>query len=453
MPIHWSKLSFISLFLLSTIVLFGQNVPKENSPYSRYGLGNINPTEFAPLQSMGGIAAGYNNPYQLNLTNPASTAFLSYTSFETGGFAKYSVLSANDESASNWSGNISHFALGFPLRNSLNKAFSREKSPLDYGMALGLMPYSLTGYDVESTSTLPNIGEVTYKYLGSGATYQAFLNSSIKYNNLAVGGHVGYLFGSGIDETATLFRDVENAFTNVLRDEYSLNGFIWRLGVQYEFIIGKTPEDDAKTLIERPRLVIGAYGNSGSNIDITGSSIAARTNSLYTGSNLDTITSSVEIEDIMNLPSEFGIGFTYSLLTDKKRRIKFGSDFKIGQWSQYNNPLKNETLANSWRVAVGGEMVPNTNSYNRYTDLMRYRVGFHYGADPRVVNGEQLTNYGLTLGLGFPLKLPRGMPSFMNIGLEAGQLTAPTSLSENYYKINVGFTLNDNTWFYKQKFN
>lgn len=453
MPIYWSKLSFISLFILSTVVLFGQNVPKENSPYSRYGLGNINPTEFAPLQSMGGIAAGYNNPYELNLTNPASTAFLRYTSFETGGFARYSVLSANDESASNWSGNISHFALGFPLKNPVNKALEREKSPFDYGMALGLMPYSSIGYDVESTSSLPNIGDVTYKYLGSGATYQAFLNSSVKYNNIALGGHVGYLFGSGRNETATLFNDVENAFSNVLRDEYNLSGFIWRLGIQYELIIGETPEDDAKTRSERSRLILGAYGNSASNIDITGSSIAARTNSFYTGSNLDTIISSVEIDDIMKLPSEFGIGFTYTLLTKNKRRIKLGSDLKIGQWRQYNNPLREETLENSWRVAVGGEMIPNINSYNRYTDIMRYRLGFHYGADPRVVDGEQLTNYGVTLGLGFKLKLPRGMPSFMNLGLEAGQLTAPNSLSENYYRINLGFTLNDNSWFYKQKFN
>lgn len=453
MPIYRSKLFFSIIFLTSTVLLFGQNVPKENSPYSRYGLGNINSTEFAPLQSMGGIAAGYNNPYQLNLTNPASTAFLGYTSFETGGMAKLSVLSANNESTSNWSGNISHFALGFPLRNSLNKAFSREKSPVDYGMALGLMPYSLTGYDVESTSTLPNVGEVRYKYLGIGATYQAFLNASIKYKGFALGGHAGYLFGSGTNETAAYFNDLEYAFSNILRDEYNLNGFIWRLGIQHEFIIGKTPEDDAKTLLERPRLVLGVYGNSGSSIDIFGTSIAARANSYYTGSQLDTIIASSSIEEVINLPSEFGVGFTYSLLTDSDRRIKFGADFKAGQWSQYNNPLKEETFADSWRAAIGGEIVPNTNSYNRYTDLMRYRIGFYYGADPRVVNGEQLTNYGLTLGFGFPLKLPRGMPSFMNLGLEAGQLSAPNLLNETYYKLNIGFTLNDNTWFYKQKFN
>jgi hypothetical protein len=59
----------------------------------------------------------------------------------------------------------------------------------------------------------------------------------------------------------------------------------------------------------------------------------------------------------------------------------------------------------------------------------------------------------LTLGLGLPLKLPRGMPSFMNLGFEAGQLSSSNSLNETYYKLNIGFTLNDNTWFYKQKFN
>jgi hypothetical protein len=84
---------------------------------------------------------------------------------------------------------------------------------------------------------------------------------------------------------------------------------------------------------------------------------------------------------------------------------------------------------------------------------MRYRAGLYYGMDPRVVDSQQLSTMGVTLGLGLPLKLPRGLPSFINLGLEAGQLAAPNLLKENYFKINVGFTLNDNMWFYKQKFN
>lgn len=453
MPYYWSKLSLIGLLLLSTVVSFGQIDPKENSPYSRYGLGNLISTDFAAVQSMGGISAGYSNPFHLNTTNPASTTSLKYTAFETGAFAEYSVLSAGNESASSWNGNISHFALGFPLKNPINKASERQRSPYDFGMALGLQPYSIVGYDVESTSVLPNIGQVTYKYLGSGGTYQAFVSSSAKYKGFSGGVQLGYLFGNMNNEKSVYFNDLEFAFSNVFREQYSLNGVTWRLGAQYEWIIGKTEEDDFKSLRRLPRLTIGAYGNSKNSINISGNSIAARTNSFYTGSNLDTILASVDIEDKMTLPGELGVGFTYSKLL----HWKIGADFKMSKWSNYNNPLKQESLADSWTVAVGGEYIPNIRSYNRYSEQIRYRAGFHYGTDPRVVTvnsvESQLTNYGLTLGVGFPLRLPRGLPSFVNLGFEAGQLAAPDLLKENYFKLNVGFTLNDNTWFYKQKYN
>jgi hypothetical protein len=123
------------------------------------------------------------------------------------------------------------------------------------------------------------------------------------------------------------------------------------------------------------------------------------------------------------------------------------------RWSQYDNPLKQDILADSWRLSVGGEYIPNARSYNSYLKQVRYRAGLYYGADPRIVDNQQLSTMGATVGIGLPLKLPRGLPSFINLGFEVGQLSAPDLLEENYFKINVGFTLNDNMWFYKQKFN
>ncbi|NJN78216.1 MAG: hypothetical protein HC803_07700 [Saprospiraceae bacterium] len=449
MPNYWTKVLLLGLFLSFTAISFAQNAPKENSPYSRYGLGTILPTDFAASQSMGGLSAAYTNPFQLNITNPASLASLRYTSFETGAFAQYSVLAKDADRTTNWSGNLSHFALGFPLKNPINQQTELKRSPYDIGMALGLVPYSLVGYDMQSTSNVSGLGDVTYKYLGSGGTYQAFVSSGIKYKGFSVGGHLGYLFGNTTNEKSVYFNDIDYAFSDVFRDEYNINGLTWRLGVQYELIIGKTPEDDIKTLAERPRLVIGAYGNTANNVDITSRSIAARTNSFYTGSNLDTILSSVQLEDRMTLPTELGIGLTYYKLLN----YKFGVDLKIAQWSQYDNPLKEETLGNSWRLGFGGEYIPDVRSYNSFAKQVRYRGGFYLGKDPRIIDGKQLSTMGLTLGVGLPLRLPRGMPSFVNLGLEAGQLSAPDLLKENYFKINVGFTLNDNTWFYKQKFN
>ncbi len=452
MPNFWSKLSL--LFLLTLIVsisAFGQSAPTINSPYSRYGIGNINSTDFAPLQSMGGISSAYNNPYQLNITNPASLSYLNYAVFETGGYAEYKRISSQNvtDPVGNWSGNISHFALGFPLKNQLNKVSERKKSPFANAMALGLMPYSTIGYDIESSSVLSNIGQVTYQYVGEGGSYQAFLAGSTKYKGISVGGHLGYIFGNSRNERAVYFNDLEYAFADVLRDEYSMSGFTFRLGAQYEYIIGKVEGEDKKETAERPRLTFGIHGNTVNSIDISSNSISARTNSFYTGDNLDTILSSVERTGRLSLPSELGVGIMYAKLL----HWKIGVDFKMTNWSTYENPLNSENLADSWRFAIGGEYIPNVRSYNKYGEQLRYRAGIHYGTDPRVVANEQLSNMGLTLGVGFPLRLPRGVPSFVNLGLEVGQLSAPDLISENYFKVNVGFTLNDNTWFYKQKFN
>ena len=449
MPNYWIKLPLLGLFLSLTLMSFAQNSPKENSPYSRYGIGNILSTDFAASQSMGSLSAAYANPFQLNITNPASLSSLNMTSFETGAFAKYSMLSQNGESASNWSGNISHYAIGFPMKNPLNKRAELKSSPYDIGMAFGLVPYSLVGYDMESTGTLPDLGEVTYKYLGSGGTYQVFASSAVKYKNFSLGGHLGYLFGNMTNEKSVYFNDINYAFSNVFRDQYSINGLLWRLGAQYEWIIGALPEDDTKALASRPRLMFGAYGSSANKVDITSTSIAARGNSFYNGSNLDTILSSVEVDGRMTLPAEFGVGVTFYKLLN----YKFGADFKMSQWSQYDNPLKQETFDNSWRAAIGGEYIPDVRSYNSYIKQVRYRGGLYYGKDPRVIENQQLMTMGLTVGVGLPLKLPRGLPSYINLGFEVGQLSAPDLLKENYFKINVGFTLNDNMWFYKQKFN
>jgi hypothetical protein len=451
MPNFWSKLFLLSTFLSVATFSLAQRTTSMNAPYSRYGMGNLASADMPALQSMGGIASAYNNPFQLNIANPASLAFLSYTSFETGGFAEYTRIttSNNNEAVGNWNGNISHFALGFPLKNPIARVTEVKRSPFSTGMAFGLLPFSTVGYDITNNSTLPDIGDVTYNYKGGGRSYQAFLSMGSKYKGLAIGGHLGYIFGGVSKERSLFFDEQPYTFGDVFREEYAMKGLMFRFGLQYEYIIGKSKDEDGKTDIERPRITLGLHGNTATNLSTEGSSIAARTNFLYNGSNLDTILASVNTQGTLTLPSEIGVGLTYS----KMLHWKFGVDFKMSTWSAYQNTLDSETLADTWRIAVGGEYIPDVRSYNKYSKKLRYRAGFHYGTDPRVVGGEQLTRYGVTAGLGFPLRLPRGVPSFTSVGLEYGKLSATDLISENYFRINVGFTLNDNTWFYKQKFN
>jgi hypothetical protein len=75
------------------------------------------------------------------------------------------------------------------------------------------------------------------------------------------------------------------------------------------------------------------------------------------------------------------------------------------------------------------------------------------GTDPRTLDGAQSQFWGVTLGAGFPIILPRQQISFLNIAFEGGRLGVANVLEETYFKISFGFTLNDNSWFFKRKFN
>ena len=65
----------IGLQLLTGIVLLAQ----DNSPYSRYGLGDLTPNTNIVNRGMGSFSAAYSDPLSINFSNPASyAAFLSY---------------------------------------------------------------------------------------------------------------------------------------------------------------------------------------------------------------------------------------------------------------------------------------------------------------------------------------------------------------------------------------
>jgi len=72
-------------------------------------------------------------------------------------------------------------------------------------------------------------------------------------------------------------------------------------------------------------------------------------------------------------------------------------------------------------------------------------VGGFMGTDPRSIDGEQLEERAITVGIGLPISLPRQQVSFINLSAEFGRRGQGTSLQETYGEFTVGFTLNDNS--------
>ena len=445
---NWIKLLLVFAIGLGIVtVSFAQ--PKLNSPYSRIGLGELADHNFSALRAMGGISAAYHDPYQLNTVNPASYTYLKATSFAVGLDARYGRLESQGVNTGIWSGNLSYFAFGFPMKNPINREVDREKSPVFWSMNFALLPYSNVGYNITTEEAFSDIDTILFNFQGSGGTMQFLWGNAVRYKNFSLGLNLGYMFGKISNDRIIVFRDLADSYENDLNDEFSIRGIVWRLGAQYD-IVFESPDEQGISEPNGKRLTFGIYGNSKNTLSTNSSRLWGRRNLSYTFA-LDTITA--YSDSLMNatLPAEFGIGVMYS----KDNKWKIGADFKISKWSGYRNEAKpeNPSLADAWRFSVGGEIVPDYRSYKGFFKKIRYRFGAFYAKDPRITS-TSLINYGVTTGMGLPIDIKNQTISFIDLGFEFGRLGSSddSTLRDLYGKVTLGFTLNDNQWFLKRKF-
>lgn len=421
--------------------------PKGNSPYSRFGLGDLVNPLFAAQTAMGGLSAAYNDPFHLNMANPAALGHLMATDLETGFFAKYSSISDGNSSASLWSGNLNYFALGMPIMNPINRALEKKSDKIGLGMGFVLQPYSNVGYNLVTTQQYPEVGEAATNFKGSGGTYRLMWGNGFRYGRFSAGVNIGYLFGKISYDRSVQFNDVANqSYLTRYLDEQSVSGFLWNAGAQLSVPLVKKPEGVTRSTKEK-NLILGVYGNSSTGLNTNNSSFHTRYNLTY--NDRDTILLETDSIRKGTLPGEVVFGVTY----DHSNKLKLGFEYALTAWSAYVNPLQSAGLSNARRISVGIEYVPDMFSYNNYFQRIRYRGGFSHRTDPRSVDGKQLTEYGVSLGLGFPVILPRQQTSFINLTLEGGRFGAGSPLRETYARMTLGFSLNDNSWFFKRKFN
>lgn len=442
---------FLSLsLLLTTLTVFAQ--PKQNSPYSRYGIGDLLPQYFANQAGMGGQTAAFHDPYHLNLVNPASYAFLRTTALETALYGKYSHYASEKSTQDNWSGNLAYLALGFTLKSPINEVLDKDKSPRKYGMGFALTPYSLVGYNIVTQDSLTNGDPVANTFLGTGGTYKLTWGNALRYKQTAFGINLGWAFGKAKYESEANVDDPDfpNTYTyrSHIRQDLGLNGFLWNVGVQHDFVL-KYAEKDKENPTEL--ITVGLTAESNHRLRITSDELFIRSrgrlaNGQYNSP--DTLRLEEGAKKSLTLPATFSLGAQY--VTAK---IKLGGQLGIETWSGYKNEARpDDVMRNTFSASAGVEYTPDAISYNRYLKRVHYRAGAYYRQDPRVVSGKNVDDLGVTLGFGFPLILPRQQTSFVNAAFELGKLGADSPISEAYYRITLGFTLNDNTWFFKRRF-
>lgn len=441
-----------TVLFFATVAIASYAQSGANSPYSRFGIGDLTDNNFMFSRQMGGMGASYADPYYINIVNPASYAYLKATAFEVGVYARRSNLVEDDQEQRIFSGNLEYISLAFPLTNPINEVIEGKKKDYYVGMAFTLMPNSTVSYNVFADQTLPDIGEVTQNYTGNGGSYKFLWGNSINYKDFAFGFNLGYLFGDIRYEQNTFFTDQPAAYFNNFSTEYTMRGFLYDVGLMYNTILNKAElQDNNGALVKR--LSIGLHANSNTSFStVTDASLTT----IFGGSTAiaDSTETRLGVEGNGTLPTEIGFGAFYQNGT----KAGIGFDLSTTFWNNYRNDAETISdatpveLSDTYKVSVGGYYRPSTKSYEKYYKRIYYRYGLFYNTDPRNQGGDNITNYGLSFGMGLPLVYQRKV-SHLNLGLDIGRRGTDTPVEENYIQLNFSFTFNDDEWFIKRKYN
>jgi hypothetical protein len=436
----FKKINYIAGVL---VLLFGTSVNAQvttQSPYSRYGIGNIKSLALPQFKAMGGISTavfsptGYSN---INMMNPASFAGITLTTVDIGATGTFNNLKRDGASETSFNATLSHIALAFPVT---------PRSALSFG----LLPYSELGYQFVNTGTLTAPGssasqDVNYIYAGEGGLNKAYLGYGYQFGkHLRLGGNVEYIFGNLLQTRSTELVDQTNAINSRLETKNSVGGLSYSYGAQYNIPL------NTKTSI-----TLGYSGSSSSSINSTKSFVV--TQYLKDATTGDALTAMDSLVNTQGSKTKLKLPLLHSfgVSIQKYNKWLIGADYRMGKWSDLSIGDVDQQLQDTYGFSVGGQITPDINSIGSYFNRVDYRLGFTYDKTYVQLNNQDIKQMAITFGFGFPLASSPTRSSFykMNFTTELGRRGSMTDglLQENYINLHLGFTLNDR-WFRRFRF-
>lgn len=419
--------------------------PKDNSPFSQFGIGDFIDTDMPSSHAMGGLGTIYHDFFEANIDNPASLGFLQYASLQLGIHAKRSSFKRFDDRQTVWSGNLDHASLSFPIINPLNEALERRETDFSWGTGISLRPYSQVGYFIRINDEIDSIGLVERSFTGEGGLYQIAWSHGIKYKNFAAGLNLTYVYGKQAFNEEIIFSELENAYRDIFQSTIAYKGFNYRIGAIYEHPIDlreARENDDNPTKL----LSVGAFLNGRTNLDSKADILQLAVNSIH--SDVDTAFIQSDAAGEATLPDNWGFGVMYR----NAGKFRVGLDYQKAGWSEYTNTARPSLMKDTYRLGAGVSWIPDASSITSYFKRVEYRAGFFTQSDPRIIENEQVKSTGFTIGAGFPLILQRNIAWFQ-LGFDVGRRTGGDNLSEDFIRGKAGFIFNDNSWFVKGKYN
>ncbi len=412
---------FSFLLLMTNVVSIAQI--KMESPYSRFGLGDINQGYNVMQTSMGGASYGVIDPYRISTINPAS-----YVNVDTGSFVFNAAFNGTFDNTT--SGGQTNSA------NYFNLDYLKFAMPITgwWRTSVGLLPYSTVGYDLDSYTSIDSVGNVRLGYGGDGGITKVYWGNAFKiYKGLSVGVNTSFMFGSVNISQESEMQDLLYSYKYRIKNTVDVRALYFDFGLQYDTKFG----NDNKYF-----LGLGLVYSPEQSLNASSSSLG------YTYDGGDEAYEIVKdtVLDVDNgsgsiiQPQKIGGGFSIG----KTDKWLFAADATFEEYSKFKM-LDDETVyKNSMRYNIGGQY---------FIGKFAIALGVKYNESYLSINGTDIDEFGMSFGLGFPIRSSNKTVSYIDLGLEMGRrgTTANNLIQQDYIKVKLGINIK-NTWFSRPKY-
>jgi hypothetical protein len=441
----------IGFVVLCSCLITSAAFAQENSPFSRYGLGNLTFSQHIVNRGMGGLSVAYADGQSVNFSNPATFANARVVTYDLGITIDSRTLRENTSIAKYNSTNFSpsYLAVSAPL-----------SAKRRLGMSFGFRPITRINYSVIRSERLSNVDSMQTLFEGSGGLNQFYVGVGKKWKNLSVGITTGYNFGRKENSTKRTFvNDTVAYYKSNYSTTTSFGGAFLSGGFQYEIRLDSS--------FNKRTEMTNLYNIRLGGTVALGQKLYAQQNFVketfdYDNSGgvfkVDSVSSGSNIKGRIQIPTTYTAGFliqkTSLDATNAFDIWNIGAEFTTAKWSEYSFYNQKDATVDNWQFKVGGSWVPNPKNLRSYWSRVTYRAGVNIGKDYINADGKELKTFGLSLGFGLPVRPARFSYQFTTIhtAIEFGKRgSAANAVTENYLKLSLGLSLSD-LWFIKRRY-
>ena len=461
------RIIYNSIVLALALLFFSRLSAQENSPFSRYGLGDAYPQQNIATRGMGGISAAYSNEQSLNTINPASYTAMRYinvfggskgamVSYDFGITVDSRNLRSTDPFGNYRSTNFipSYLHIGIPLGA---KAYDKKRGA---ALVFGLQPATKIHYSIDHIDKA-EIDSLETLYEGNGGLNQAFIGLAKRWGNFSIGFNGGFEWGQKEISTKVIFLDTVHYYKSNSASQTHFHGFFLTPGISYQIKLNEVTLPN-KNYKEGYFLKLGASGTLeqrlNANTDVLRETFEYNLDNATIA--VDTVFYTTNAAGKITLPMNYTAGFMImkKYLTPGGDPIankwSIGADYYAGKWSNYRFYGEPDQVQDNWIIRGGAEFVPSLLSANLWS-RSTYRFGFYTGKDYINADGNGYKLKALTFGIGFNLKKWSNydnQSTLINTAIEFGKRGSNVNnVTENFFRVSLGLSLSD-LWFARRKY-